>query len=912
MKKITAILLAVMMILSCLLVVACRVNPVYYDVIVHPLNGEAAHHIKFDENFTFPPAPTYEGYTFGGWYGDPQCENPWKLPAELTEDVHIYAKWTPADTTVSVTFNYNYSGSTPTVVSVAKGQTVTLPQTPTRSGYTFGGWYTDTQCTSAWSPSAITQDVQVYAKWTAVSGTDAPEYVDVTFNYNMDGVTPEVVSVVKGQSVTLPQTPTRSGYTFEGWYRDSNGTLTWDSSAAVNSPLTVYAKWKAVSNPTPDMVIVTFDYNYSGTSYSQKTINKGSSVDFPTNPTRSGYTFEGWFTQATGGTKWIESTSVSQSMTLYAHWTVVSSTTHTTHDFGDNYFMYVKCSGCDEIGRNASTNSFKNDFKYTFTASRKTSINNMYTALVNAINAGTAACSSIEDQFGSFRDELDYVNYQYDVAYVLYSAYCTEEGDQYDNALNDVQEYYNTLVANYYTLFKLIDNSKYGSQFFADAQISADEKAELLAMADSYADGGDNSNEADRLANEYNTLLSTYENNSSTANLNAVYSKFGAYVNANNTIAKQFGYDNYMDYAYANVYYREYTPAQVAQMRNKVKTYIAPVLKQLYTSLQNIDNSNITEKDRAFYFGLKADSLFTIDSSSAQETYDAINLIGNYFKYLTSTTAGKQEINFYKHANELFKNGNYYTGQEEGAYTAWIEQQNKSVLYFDDTADSDGYYYYSTAFTFVHEFGHYYNGIYNGSMSLSMDHDETQSQGDEMLFLAWLKDNLPSGVSAGYNIVAIEQLADMMMTIIQSTAVDEFEQAVYNNSYGDGEFKNGIDPSRYGDLYSTILNSYGDGISDILNSPTYWMYVCVDSSAYYISYAMSALPSLELYVKAMNDGLNSARDSYFKLFTFSDNTNTVDKDNDGDVTYSEVLSYAGLANPFDDALYTSIAEYFAN
>ena len=221
-------------------------------------------------------------------------------------------------------------------------------------------------------------------------------------------------------------------------------------------------------------------------------------------------------------------------------------------------------------------------------------------------------------------------------------------------------------------------------------------------------------------------------------------------------------------------------------------------------------------------------------------------------------------------------------------------------MYFDDSYDWQYGYSYSTAFTFVHEFGHYYADIYTGGGDFSMDHAETHSQGNEMLFLAWLKDNCPKGAEDGYKLIQMEQLIDILQTIVQSTIVDEFEQAVYSNTYGNGEFKNGIKASQYGELYSAIVESYGDGMLDLLGDE-YWLFVVVDSSAYYISYAMSALPSLEIYVKAMTDGLDTARDTYFKLFTCVNSQS--------EITYSEALTAAGLDSPFSASLFTTIETY---
>lgn len=143
-----------------------------------------------------------------------------------------------------------------------------------------------------------------------------------------------------------------------------------------------------------------------------------------------------------------------------------------------------------------------------------------------------------------------------------------------------------------------------------------------------------------------------------------------------------------------------------------------------------------------------------------------------------------------------------------------------------------------------------------------------------------------------------------MSTVILASAVDEFEQAVYSNSYGDGQYKDNIPTDYYGDLFGAILDSYGTGVREAINYDDYWMMVCVDSAAYYISYAMSALPSLELFVKSQNSsiGMSGARSIYFKLYTAVQQNSIT--------TYKQALAYAGLDNPFQESMYTTLSDYF--
>lgn len=732
----------------------------------------------------------------------------------------------------------------------------------------------------------------------------------VTLHF-LNGNTKQVIEFNEG--FRMPEDPAREGYTFGGWYTDANYTQKWVVPESLETNVHLYAKWikqdesSVPPNPTPtptpgtpvtptpatDKLFVVFDLKYDRTPAAVEEVSQGAKVTFPANPKRDGYTFEGWYTAPVAGEK-VTSLTAEANTVLYARW---SSSGNHEHSFS-SYFEYSKCtnSNCNVIGRNDSTRSFDASFVYDFNSAKQTEIDNDYNALLDSIDNANSY-EKFEKLYNQFEKDLDYIGTQYQIAQVFYDAYCQNAGDIFDKNYDAVNEYFNNCYAAYYALYQTIYDSPFRSTFYqgwTKAEIN-----EALESAASVGGSADANNEVDRIASEYNSLLGEIEN-SRNPNYTKLYAKFEQFVNANNKIAKQAGYDNYMDYAYVNEYNRHYTPQDVASMRSYVKQYVAPLLLK-FAKTEPSDSYLSGEADKNFYWSIMTESTFTTpqDAEYFEDAKTAVNYLSSYFKYLTDV---KEDINFYNAVNELFKAGNYYIGTAEGAYTYWISSANKSILYFDNSYDYDYGYTYSTAFTFAHEFGHYYNGVRNGGGEISMDHDETQSQGNEMLFLAWLKQNKASNVSKGYKVVEYYQLFNILRTIVQSTIVDEFEQAVYSNSYGTGKYKNGISGADYGNLYDEIVSSYGSGMSAVLES-NYWAYVCVESAAYYISYAMSALPSLELFVKSQDSsiGLDGAKDSYFKLYTAVGQRDIT--------TYEQALSYAGLDNPFQQSMYTTLYNY---
>ena len=128
-----------------------------------------------------------------------------------------------------LTFNYNDNDAPANTVRYTNG-TVTLPENPTRDGYTFTGWegYTENM--------TVTADTTFTAQWNQITYT-------VTFESN-GGSDVESKTVAQGGKVTKPTDPTRDGYTFAGWYSDASLDDAWDfDTDTVIGPTILYAKW---------------------------------------------------------------------------------------------------------------------------------------------------------------------------------------------------------------------------------------------------------------------------------------------------------------------------------------------------------------------------------------------------------------------------------------------------------------------------------------------------------------------------------------------------------------------------------------------------------------------------------------------------------------------------------------------
>lgn len=688
-------------------------------------------------------------------------------------------------------------------------------------------------------------------------------------------------SVDFDDNFAMPKIPVNEKKAFDGWYTDAACTEgnEWTLPETLTGNVVVYAKWKDV--------YVTFDYQSQTTP---KKVLFNSTFKLPTEPTNGDLMFQGWYTDAacTEGNEWTIPETLSGDITVYAKWHA--------HDFGDSYMMFVPCkNNCGVLGRNASTNSAKEKFVYTFDDAKQAEINELFESLVASIDAGSDE-EAFENLWNEYDDSISYVGEQYQYAYVFYCTYNTPE---YETKFDDVSDYYNECVTNYYSLFRKIYSSDFRNFFYEGW--SDEEIEQALIMSDSYGSEAylNVQNKIDSLVLEYDELIRQ------NASIDKISDLYGDLIKLNNELAQLAGYNNYMEYAYENKYERYYTPEEVEPMRLYVKKYIAPIFSSLYDAYQN-SARGLIGANKEFYTAFSTASVF----KSSVYSQTVVNYLGDYFKQMVKEDSAKP-IDFYEKAEAIFREGNYYTGKQSGAFSYYISNQKTTILYFSNESAGSSY---QNAFTFAHEFGHYYNNVYNERLSLSMDHDETQSQGDEMMFLAWLYNNKAKDVSTGYEAVMNEQLVNMVFTIVLATAVDEFEYAAYTGMYNGEPLATGSNGKvNYASLFEKILRSYNSVFVTSFNQSTYWSKVVFDQAGYYISYAMSALPSMEIYVNARKD-YNATKESYLKLFTFSDDASLVETDEDGyrsvSANYGEILTYCGLKTPFQEEMYTTIADFF--
>jgi uncharacterized repeat protein (TIGR02543 family) len=273
--------------------------------------------VRYEATIAAPTAPTKTGYTFAAWFKDEALSSEWAFETDrITSETILYAQWTANE--YMVTFDAQGGTPEPAVRQVTYDGTYgELPEVA-KTGYTFQGWFTEAaggNKIEAATKVKITEGITLYAQWTANS-------YEVSFDAQGGTPSPDSISVTYDEEYGTLPVVTKTGYTFQGWFTEAAGGNKIEAATKVKitEGITLYAQWTANSydvsfdaqggTPSPDSISVTYDEEYGTLPVVTKT----------------GYTFQGWFTEVAGGTE-VKATTVvetDQDHTLYAQWTANS------------------------------------------------------------------------------------------------------------------------------------------------------------------------------------------------------------------------------------------------------------------------------------------------------------------------------------------------------------------------------------------------------------------------------------------------------------------------------------------------------------------------------------------------------------------------------------------------------------
>ena len=232
------------------------------------------------------PVPTMENYDFAGWYdnkeltGDAVVE----IPDTATGNKTYWVKWTPKIYTVTLNLNGGELENADNYTSYIYGTGLTLPKNPTKADKFFGGWYNNEGCTGT-AVSVISKtaagDRVYWAKWL----DEAPSAYIITF---MNGE-----EVLWSDEVAAGVTPSYSGIPTKA--QDDKYTYTFSGWEPEIAPVTGPETYEAHFDRTPRTYTVTLDADGGTIADSITSYTYGTGADLPTEVTKAGYDFDGWY-----------------------------------------------------------------------------------------------------------------------------------------------------------------------------------------------------------------------------------------------------------------------------------------------------------------------------------------------------------------------------------------------------------------------------------------------------------------------------------------------------------------------------------------------------------------------------------------------------------------------------------------
>ena len=295
----------------------------YYSFFFIPENGHYYSPITLERDDLDSlklPIPSKEGYTFEGWYLDINFEEEFDINKVREGNNELFAKWNVnsykvvihnEDENIEYAFDF---GETIRVDSVEKYD------------YTFDGYFTDEGLTNKFDFGSMpSHDIDLYPKFTKIL-----HYYTFAYNADNGGNYPSVTLEREVlNTLELPE-PTKEGYTFDGWYVDSELINEFDLSKAVEGNNELFAKWKI------NTYEIAIHNNGEITNYN---FNYGEELNLPENRNYE-HSFVGYFTDEECNNKLAVSNMPAHDMNLY-----VKYCEHEWHKgSGSLYDMYcVEC-----------------------------------------------------------------------------------------------------------------------------------------------------------------------------------------------------------------------------------------------------------------------------------------------------------------------------------------------------------------------------------------------------------------------------------------------------------------------------------------------------------------------------------------------------------------------------------------
>lgn len=247
-----------------------------------------------------PSDPNKEEHKFLGWYSD--NGDLITRGFEVVDNMNLNAKFEINQYTII--FDYNDGTGKTEEITLEYGSKISKPAQPTRMGYIFNGWYLNNELYSF--STMPNKNITLIAKWVF-------DEVIINFDSNGGSAVTQIVAL-PGEKIEAPKVPYKKGCKFLGWYLDDK---IYEFDVMPSESITLVAKWEGttytityeLNGGTGDNLITTYSSARSGV------------IDLP-RPTKKGYSFMGWYTNASFSRDPILAISetTNKNLTLYAKW----------------------------------------------------------------------------------------------------------------------------------------------------------------------------------------------------------------------------------------------------------------------------------------------------------------------------------------------------------------------------------------------------------------------------------------------------------------------------------------------------------------------------------------------------------------------------------------------------------------
>lgn len=475
------------------------------------------------------------------------------------------------------------------------------------------------------------------------------------------------------------------------------------------------------------------------------------------------------------------------------------------------------------------------------------------------------------------RDYKDFVSDMVSVVFLYYSSDIEKYGDMYRDSL----DYSDTFLAKFGDVEVAAYDSEFRDYVFPeddgwDEETLSREIAHARAISDDMTDIIEKIEDVSLRIDSIEDIYSSDE----------AGKLMSEQIGANNEYARRLGYENYYEYARFNEYGRDYTEEDTELFISFVKEYIAPVMWHYYSLISDQPRRN--------------GAAYSVTDGSFLDDRVACDAIASFLKSVG--TAPGADVSYYDSANTAFIKGNMRSSDSDltfpTAYTDCLRGVGIPIMFFSGD--------YTGVNTFIHEHGHYYAELTGSGEDVSFDFNETQSQGAELLYTAYLKDYFEQNGYGSYREVMTELIALDLLSMVYSAATEEFEKIVYTgNTEGvydpEGKLSDGISDDEYDYLYACVLDGY-----DFAYGDDYWRVSALKNPCYQISYSISLAVALQIFALAEEDGYEEAASAYLASFTSPLEAGFEDRES-SDIEY--LCERAGLSSPFKEATYVHLSNF---